>query len=221
GDMEALKVANEAVSSGAANMGTALNQSGLSAREIFRITAMIAVACLVAGTATYAGIKVVQTVPPIIHIQNQPKLNPQRASTFFADGRGMRSPVAGTVARGQVPYLFKTPEEAGAVLVNPLPLTAPVLEKGRRAYATQCSVCHGALGTGESTLSSAYGAKPANLQSAAIRDYPDGRLYHVIMTGKNAMPSYAADLSEDERWSIVHYLRALHRSQNARDEDVR
>jgi mono/diheme cytochrome c family protein len=34
------------------------------------------------------------------------------------------------------------------------------------------------------------------------------------------MPSYAADIEEDDRWAVVHYIRALQRSQNARDEDI-
>ena len=222
----AMRVATAVASMGSAGLDghgavAEADDAGLSSRGVFRIVAMIAIACAFAGTATWAAVKLVLTLPPITHIQNQPKLNAQRASSFFADGRGMRLPVAGTVARGNLPYLFKVPEEAGAALSNPLPRSAPVLEKGRKAYTDHCSVCHGTLGNGETTLSSAYGAKPANLQAALIREYPDGRLYHVIMTGKNAMPSYAADLQEDERWAIVHYLRALQRSQNARDEDVR
>jgi mono/diheme cytochrome c family protein len=57
--------------------------------------------------------------------------------------------------------------------------------------------------------------------SQQIRDYQDGKIYYVIMMGKNAMPSYAADLSEDERWSVVHYVRVLQRALNAKDEDIR
>jgi mono/diheme cytochrome c family protein len=106
-------------------------------------------------------------------------------------------------------------------LVNPLPRNAEVLARGRQAYNTYCSVCHGSLATGIGTLTSAYGAKPANLQSQTVRDYADGRIYDVLMRGKNAMPSYAEDLSEDERWAVVHYVRALQRAQNAKAEDLR
>jgi len=34
------------------------------------------------------------------------------------------------------------------------------------------------------------------------------------------MPSYAADLTEDERWAVIHYVRALQRALNARDSDL-
>jgi hypothetical protein len=38
--------------------------------------------------------------------------------------------------------------------------------------------------------------------------------------GKNAMPSYLADLSADDRWAVIHYVRVLQRAMNARDEDI-
>jgi mono/diheme cytochrome c family protein len=41
-----------------------------------------------------------------------------------------------------------------------------------------------------------------------------------MMMGKNAMPSYAGDLSEYERWAVVHYVRVLQRALNAKDEDI-
>jgi mono/diheme cytochrome c family protein len=70
------------------------------------------------------------------------------------------------------------------------------------------------------SLTAAYGAKPANLVSDKIRQLPDGAIYYVIMKGKNAMPSYAADLDQDERWSVVNYVRVLQRALNAKDSDI-
>ena len=176
--------------------------------------------CLVAGYGTYWAVKLFPVLPPMVHMENQPKLTAQKGSTFFPDGHGMRLPVAGTVARGQMPYIVETQEEAAAI-VNPLPRTRDVLEQGRRDWNEHCAVCHGALGNGVPALTAAYGAKPANLQAQTFRDYPDGKIYHAIMVGKNAMPSYAADLTEEERWAIVHYVRVLQRAQNAGDEDLK
>ena len=210
---------------------TALAAAGATALEVLpvqrellplqfmtRSAMSIVVSCVVAGYAMYWVIKLFPVLPPMVHMEDQPKLNPQKASAFFKDGHGMQLPVDGTVARGYPPYLIATPEEA-AGLVNPLPRTHRVLQEGRTVYNQHCAVCHGLLGTGTPTLTSAYGAKPANLQAQTIRDYPDGKVYHVIMKGKNAMPSYAADLTDEERWAVVHYVRVLQRAQNARDED--
>lgn len=193
----------------------------LDLRGLLRTVAAIAAACVVAGFGIYMAQKMIPVVPPISRIHDQPKLNAFQQSTFFSDGRGMRPAVAGTVARGRMPVDFKTPEEAGKLLVNPLPLTERTAERGRKVYNDHCAVCHGAVGDGVARLSSAYGATPANLIVESARAQPDGYLYGVIMLGKNSMPSYAADLDEDDRWAAVHYVRVLQRSQNAKDEDLR
>jgi mono/diheme cytochrome c family protein len=186
-----------------------------------RTIAAIAAACVVAGVGIYAAIKVVPIVPPMVRMHDQPKLNAFRKSSFFSDGRGMRPAVAGRVARGHLPPAFATPEQAGALLGNPLPLTQSVAERGRKVWNDHCAVCHGAVGDGISQLSSAYGAKPANLLSNELRGQPDGYIYGVVVLGKNAMPSYAPDLDEHDRWAAVHYVRILQRSQDAKDEDLR
>jgi len=162
---------------------------------------------------------VLPVLPPISHMLDQPRLDPQKPSAFFRDGHGMQLPVPGTVARGFLPPPFATEEEA-ARLVNPLPRTREVLAKGRAEYQVRCLVCHGPLGNGQPTLTAAYGAKPANLLAPNFRAYTDGAIYGTIVLGKNAMPSYAADLPEDVRWAVVHYVRALQRAGNAKSEDL-
>jgi len=191
----------------------------VSPRFLLRAAVGIGMACLVTGYLTYWCMKLFPVSVPMVHMLDQPRLDPQRRDSYFKDGFGMRMPVAGTVARGHIPYTIKTEDEA-AVLANPLPRTGSVLSKGRQEFTTYCSVCHGILGNGVSTLTPAYGAKPANLVADKVREYPDGRIYHVIMMGKNAMPSYAAELTGDERWAVVHYVRVLQRALNARDTDI-
>jgi hypothetical protein len=191
----------------------------LSPQFFFRALVAIGLCCCAAGVATYWGIKLFPVSIPVIHMLNPPRLEPQRPSNFFGDGFGMRMPVAGTVARGQLPYTIKTQQEAGRI-GNPLPRTETVLKNGRRKFMTFCAVCHGILGDGKTSLTAAYGAKPPNLDSQTFREYSDGMIYHVMVMGKNSMPSYAAELGEDERWSVVHYIRVLQRAYDAKDEDI-
>ncbi len=220
-DVEAARAALASAGAAEIQVLTVPAERGLlPLRFVTRSALGIAVACAVAGYASYWGVKLVPVSLPMVHMLVQPRLDAQQASSFFPDGHGMRPPVPGTVDREHVPYAYATQQEAAA-LPNPLPRTAKVLLLGRRAYENHCVVCHGALGNGVPTLTSAYGGKPANLQSRAIREYADGQIYDVIVRGKNAMPSYAADLSEDERWAVVHYVRVLERAQNAKDEDLR
>jgi mono/diheme cytochrome c family protein len=194
---------------------------GLASPRLFlNAFAVIAVSCLVAGFLTYWAMKLFPVLPPMSHMLEQPRRNPQTADNFFRDDFGMRFPVSGTVARGSVPYTIKKQEDASN-LVNPYPRTGEALRSGRQTFNSFCAVCHGILGDGHPTLTSAYGAKPANLTAQKMIDLNDGEFYHVIRRGKNAMPSYAADLAENERWAAVHYIRALQRAMNAKDEDLK
>jgi mono/diheme cytochrome c family protein len=192
----------------------------LSLVGLLRTIAAIVAACVVAGAGLYAAEKLMPIVPPMIHMEDQPKLNAFRESSFFPDGRGMRPAVAGTVARGHLPPAFATPEEAGTLLSNPLPLIQAIAERGRKVFGDHCAICHGTVGNGVPLLSRAYGGKPGNFLSNEIRARPDGHYFGVLMLGKNAMPSYAADLDNDDRWAAVHYIRILQRAQNAKDEDL-
>jgi mono/diheme cytochrome c family protein len=192
----------------------------LTSDFILRTLGGIFTACLAAGLVMYFTIKLFPVLKPMVYMQDQPRLNTQKPSSFFKDGHGMQRPVAGTVARGHLPTATGTQDEA-ASLVNPLPRTPEVFAKGRQAYKYRCEVCHGAVGNGIGSLTAAYGAKPANLQAQQFRDYPDGKLYWAIVNGKNAMPPHAADLDDAQRWAVVHYVRALQRAQNAKDEDLK
>jgi mono/diheme cytochrome c family protein len=191
----------------------------LTSAFVMRALGGIAVACLVSGFLMYWLIKLFPVLPPMSHMLVQPRVDPQESSTFFGDGRSMRMPVQGTVARGFMPS-FVANQEKAATLVNPLARTREVLEVGKQKFTERCAVCHGALATGTGSLTAAYGGKPANLQAQQFLDYPDGKIYWVIVNGKNAMPSQASDLSVDQRWSIVLYIRALQRAQHAMDRDV-
>jgi mono/diheme cytochrome c family protein len=188
---------------------------------LLRSMGAIVAACVVAGLASYGTQKMLPIVPPMVHMHDQPKLNAFRSSGFFANGRGMQAAVEGTVARGHLPPAFSKPEEAGQMLVNPVVLTEHVAERGRKVFNDHCAVCHGAVGDGVALLSRAYGAKPGNFMTETMQKQPDGYIYGVLMLGKNAMPSYAADLDESDRWAVVHYIRILQRSQNAKDEDLK
>ena len=163
--------------------------SPLRLKGFLHITGGIVLACLVAGGGIYAAEKLIPILPPMIHMHQQPKLNAFRTSRFFADGLGMRPAVAGTVARGHLPPAFSSPEEAGTLLGNPLPLTTTIAERGRKVFNDHCAICHGTVGDGTAMLSRAYGAKPGNLLSNEMRARPDGYIYGVLMLGTNAMPT--------------------------------
>jgi mono/diheme cytochrome c family protein len=135
---------------------------------------------------------------------------------------GMMKPVAGTVPRGYgaYPYAKDQGDAAGRDLKNPFRATHEVLARGQQMYNTYCIVCHGPNGEGDGTIIPKF-PRPPSLQSDKVRGWPDGRIYHVITSGQNLMPSYAAQITRGDRWSIIHYIRALQRSKHPTAEDLK
>jgi mono/diheme cytochrome c family protein len=158
-------------------------------------------------------------IPPFDFMKRQEKLNPQTLYAGFQDGLGMRPPVEGTVARGLLPYEYPdSPDAAGDNLLNPLPVDSRALARGQRQYSVFCQPCHGREGDGRATLTAAY-PRPASLHTAKVRSWSDGRVYAVLTTGQNAMPAYTSQISREDRWQIIHYLRALQRAHFAEESD--
>jgi mono/diheme cytochrome c family protein len=124
----------------------------------------------------------------------------------------LQRPVPGTVARGALPYRYAaTPEDAeraGRELVDPFPPTLEVLERGRTVYRTFCWVCHGETGQGDGPIIPKFPNPPA-YNSDRVRVMPEGRLFHVITRGTSLMPSYAAQISPEDRWKVVRYIQQL------------
>lgn len=182
------------------------------------ITFLIAVAFVV-SLGTYLALNKLLLIEPFSWMMNQAKLIPQSGTELFADGRSMRTPVEGTVARGFIPYPYMGIDEPPEYLSNPLLPTAENLKLGKKKFLTFCSPCHGNFGDGDSRLKGQF-PNPPSLHSQRIRDFEDGNLYHTITNGKNIMPSYAAQIDREERWAIVNYIRALQKAKNVSGEEL-
>ena len=131
----------------------------------------------------------------------------------------MQLPVEGTVARGFIPYPFKGETEPAELLENPYLPAKENLILGQKKFLTYCSPCHGNFGDGDSRLRGQF-PNPPTIHSNRARDFSDGKIYHIITNGQNVMPSYASQVTREERWAIVNYIRVLQRAKNANDSDL-
>lgn len=139
-----------------------------------------------------------------------------------------RKPVPGTVpmtssshmripANGSSAYPYGDTEEertraTNTLINNPYPITDDGLAVGKNLYNINCGICHGEKGDGNGYLvrdGGAYPVQPAILTSDEFTATSNGRLYHAIVYGKNMMGGYTDKLSTEERWQVVHYIRAL------------
>jgi mono/diheme cytochrome c family protein len=146
---------------------------------------------------------------------DQKKALPYAPSALFEDGRAMRPLPAGTIAqespRGREVVL--TGLEGGREAARiPVPLTRPLLQRGRHDFEIWCATCHGVLGDGQSAVARKMALRPP--PSLLERDFTPGHVFVAASDGYGLMPSYASELSVEERWGVVAYVFALRRSQS-------
>jgi mono/diheme cytochrome c family protein len=154
------------------------------------------------------------------HMMDSPAVKAQEPDD---DGIAGRLPVPGTIPQRHSPYPFKgqaDAEMAGKALANPLKRTKETLLRGQKVFNTYCIVCHGQRGEGNGNVVPKF-PMPPSLQSDKIKNWADGSIFHVITNGQNLMGSYASQISPEDRWAVVHYVRVLQRSLNPTDEDLR
>lgn len=138
----------------------------------------------------------------------------QEAKVFPQDMEA-QLPVNHTIKRGWLPYLYPNTnegyEQARENLKNPLLADSlsvkENLQKGAALYNIYCMVCHGSEGDGKGIL--ATRGKFMGIPSYKDRQITQGSIYHVIYYGRNAMGSYASQVTEKERWQISLYVEQL------------
>jgi mono/diheme cytochrome c family protein len=156
-------------------------------------------------------------------MHDAPRYEPLEASTFFADGRSSRTPVANTVARGTLredEHLYQG--KVGGTLAEsfPMPVTIEVMARGRERFNVFCAPCHGRTGQGNGMVVQRGFRAPPSFHEERLRTAPVGYFYDVQTNGFGAMSDYAAQVPVADRWAIAAYIRALQFSQRATVNDV-
>src|SRR5690606_2753737 len=164
--------------------------------------------------------------PPrwIMHgMQFQPRYNAFEGNGYFADGRNMRTPPEGTVARGLLKAddaFHRGGDTLAPIARNPLPLTGELMERGRARYDIYCTPCHAASGAGGGMVVKRGFLPPPDLHDDRIVQMPDGQIFQVISRGVRNMPAYGKQIPESDRWAIVAYVRALQYSRRDGAETI-
>ena len=169
----------------------------------------------------------------------QPKFKTQVGNPLFADGRAMRPPVEGTVARGESyvdthMYEGVSGGQWATTLPAPMKLDAATLARGRQRFDIYCSACHGYAGFGDGAVNQramelvANANGPVNgtqwvaaksLHDETTRNQPVGQLFNTITHGIRNMAGYASQIPVEDRWAIAAYVKALQLSQDAAAAD--
>jgi len=138
----------------------------------------------------------------------------------------MLTPVEGSVPRDFSPYdIPDTPEglELAKGLVNPIQPTEAVLRRGHERFDIFCAVCHGKDGQAANSYVAGEGRVQGivSITTPTVDAMPDGQIYHIVTHGRGRMPNYSAQLLPQDRWAVIHYLRALHRATSAKGDELK
>lgn len=171
-------------------------------------------------------------------MDDQAKVKYQQDSAFFANGHAMRKPVVGTLPMGyEIPskpanagfspqeyefthgtgyyYTGKMGDFYGDGFPPEVKVSSALLKRGQERYDIHCAICHGASGNGKGVVSKYTAVLPADMTGPGFDDpanaayRPDGKIFDTITNGWNQMGGYGANISVQDRWAIVAYVRTL------------
>ena len=173
---------------------------------------------------------------PRIHIfqnmDHQPIYKAQQENLLFKDGRAMRPPVAGTVARGAMVddthfWLGQVDGQYATDFPPQVTVDDALLDRGQSRYDIYCLPCHGVTGAGNGPVhdramvllnngtNGTVWVQPRNLHQADQADQAPGKLFQTISNGFGNMAGYASQIPPADRWAIVAWVYALQVGRNA------
>lgn len=141
-----------------------------------------------------------------------PKLTQAAAAATTASGaQAGTSPTPVAVPQGEDGFPFKlseNPEEKRAQL-------KAILDRGENRFNISCLPCHGKLGDGNGMIVQRGFKRPPSYHEARLQNAPSSYFYDVITNGFGQMSNYADQLTPEDRWKVIAYIRVLQLSQRA------
>ncbi|WP_317131369.1 c-type cytochrome [Mucilaginibacter ginsenosidivorax] len=145
--------------------------------------------------------------------------DPDQKNSQFKDGKTAQVPPAGTIPVGFTKFDYPNTKEgyelASVEVKTVIAQTQANYADGKLLFAHYCSPCHGLSGQGDGlVVQHGYPPPPSyskgqSSRGGAMKDLTDGKIYHTITYGVNAMGSYASQLNPEERWKVIMYVHHL------------
>jgi mono/diheme cytochrome c family protein len=123
------------------------------------------------------------------------------ANPNFADGKTLQSPPEGTIARG-----------AGCQPAADCK-SAPHSDRGAHVFQIYCQPCHGGAGKGDGPVAMRGFPPPPSFLADHAMHLTGSQMFQIITHGQKNMPSYASQVTPDDRWQVIAYIRSLQQAQ--------
>lgn len=105
---------------------------------------------------------------------------------------------------------FGPAEASIPAVTNPINSSEESVGRGKLVFQTNCATCHGLDGGGQGPAAHGITTFPRQLWVWSSTDSSaDSYLYWFITNGRNEMPPWGLVLSEDERWDVINYIKAI------------
>ena len=107
--------------------------------------------------------------------------------------------------------------EAQAIVRNPIPPTSDSVAAGQVVYERYCQTCHGVNGRGDGPGGVGLEPPPADL-AIHVPLHGDADIFQFISNGieGTAMVGLSDNLTEEETWHVINFIRAQAEEQNSR-----
>lgn len=140
-------------------------------------------------------------------MRNTVVLDPARgflrdADTTAIPTAGVDRPLAGVAM---------TPEDRDAFaarFVNPQASDDSSIARGLRKFGKTCVPCHGKSMAGDGAAAALF-MPPPDLLAAPTRARKDGYIYSYVRHGGVVMPSYGAQVTPQEAYDLINYIRHM------------
>jgi len=100
------------------------------------------------------------------------------------------------------------PASAGTVK-NPVAPNEQSIAAGKVIYTKNCYDCHGKKGKGDGPKSGDLDKSPKDFTKELFQKQTDGTIFWKITEGRKPMASFKKDLTEEQRWQVLNYVRTL------------
>ncbi|MGW8318421.1 MAG: c-type cytochrome [Candidatus Promineifilaceae bacterium] len=156
---------------------------------------------VVGGGATLVAALLLLLTYDVIEIPFGTQMEHQ-ASVAYLEGPRKAAPAASVPIQGPLLIVNQPASE-------PLATDQASLQRGQVLFGIICVMCHGNDGTGDGPLSGFFDPHPADLTGDEVQNLADEVLFLAVVEGRGAMPSMAENLSANEVWDVINYVRSL------------
>jgi mono/diheme cytochrome c family protein len=180
------------------------------------LTLTICVIAVLGGSATQRGCKDVRV--SLLHLDYFSKRDMRTSIGMIPQQVYLKAPDSLSVPTKGAELWNSDPAMAAVerarvekAFVNPQASDDSSVARGARKFMRTCIPCHGVSMHGDGMVASKF-VPPPDMLAAMTRGRTDGYIYTYIRHGGAVMPSYGAQVTPQEAYDLINYIRYMQKT---------